>query len=132
MLHCVCLVIFLGINGSTNTGLTSNASYQQQSIGQQQRGISNVDGAILGTGGGVVAPPPGFGMPTQQPTYVPQPTNVQSLFQVLDVSNFKAQQLYFQMPTYTHPMSAYPHTPFHIGLFIASSRVYSMSTLQDF
>lgn len=36
-------------------------------------------------GGGHVAPPPGFGMPTPpaQASYMPQPANLQSLFQVI-------------------------------------------------
>ena len=40
-----------------------------------------MDNSLVGGNSGM-APPPGFGVPAQQPAYMPQPTNVQSLFQV--------------------------------------------------
>lgn len=74
---------------SVNQG---NTGAIQQS-NQQQRGPGQSDATMFG-GGGHVAPPPGFGMPTApaQASYMPQPANLQSLF---------------QMPTYHHPQLNY-------------------------
>lgn len=67
-------------------------------LAQQQRAGPPVPGdaaAAAAMFGGHVAPPPGFGMPTPpaQASYMPQPANLQSLF---------------QMPTY-HPQMSYQH-----------------------
>jgi hypothetical protein len=72
-----------GMGVNSNSGLPNSGSYQQHAM-NQQRSLNNVENSLIGAGGNVVAPPPGFGMPAQQ-AYIPQPTNVQSLFQVFFV-----------------------------------------------
>jgi hypothetical protein len=55
----------------------------QSAAQQQQRGPGQPDASAMYSQGGHVAPPPGFGIPTgAQPTYMAQPANLQSLFQV--------------------------------------------------
>lgn len=56
---------------------------QQQRAGPPVQADAAVAAAAI-FGGGHVAPPPGFGMPTPpaQASYMPQPANLQSLFQV--------------------------------------------------